>query len=241
MSEDITTQSQEANKGADETAKNANNQSQTIGEVLQTTKEPQTVGLDKFLEIKKQNKELQRALNEVQQAKANGASDSEISSSIESIAEEFEVDKKFIGKYSNAMKGELMKTVDEMVNERLAPLTAKQREEEVSKRFNSAFSETIAQMPEYKDIVNPDVIKALTLNPVNQNKTFSQIIEEAYGNAIQGRKTIEQTRTGGGKEPQGVDYDRAKTDMAYFKEVMSDPEMKQAYNKAVLSDISRRL
>lgn len=236
MSEDITTQPQEAQNGEGQ-AKPNNSSSQTIGEMLQTKEQPQTVGLDKYLDEKKKRKELERALAELQQAKERGASNSEITSTVESIAEKFDVDKGFIGEYSNAMKGEMMKTVEEMVNERLAPLTAKQREEEIDKRFNSAFSDTIAQMPEYKDIVNPTVIKALTLNPANQNKTFAQIIEEAYGNAIQGKRTIEPTRTGGGKEPQEIDYDRAKSDTAYFNEIMADPTLKAKYN----SDITKRL
>lgn len=240
MSEDITTQSQEAKNGEGQ-AKPDNSQSQTVGELLQNKEQPQTVGLDKYLDEKRKRKELEVALAELQKAKEQGASNSEIASSVESIAEKFDIDKGFIGEYSNAMKGDVLKTVEEMVNERLAPLTAKQRQEEIDKKFSSAFADTISQMPEYKDIVNPEVIKALTLNPANQNKTFAQIIEEAYGNAISGRKTIESTQTGGGKEPQGIDYDRAKTDMNYFKEVMSDPELKREYNAKVLSNVSKRL
>jgi len=46
--------------------------------------------------------------------------------------------------------------------------------------FNKYFDLAMQDLPEYKDIVDPDVIKKISLNPVNKDKTFNQIIIETY-------------------------------------------------------------
>ena len=38
--------------------------------------------------------------------------------------------------------------------------------------------------PEYKNIVDPDLIKKLSLDPANQNETFEQLIIETYSKDI---------------------------------------------------------
>ena len=88
--------------------------------------------------------------------------------------------------------------------------------------------------PEFKAIANPEVIKSLAILPQNAKKTLSQILEETYGNAITGKRTIETTSPGGGKEPEPLDIKRAEKDIEYFKEVMADPKKKAQYNEAML-------
>jgi hypothetical protein len=62
--------------------------------------------------------------------------------------------------------------------------------------FNEHFDKTISQMPEFDGVVNKDVIKTLSLDPSNKNKTFQQLIETAYGHLVAGRKTMEASRPG---------------------------------------------
>jgi len=93
------------------------------------------------------------------------------------------------------------------------------------------------RMPEYNGIANPEVIKALATNPANAKKTLSQIMEEAYGGAIQGKPTIETTKAGGGKQPEKVDFNRAQTDSDYFKQVMDNPKLKAEYNSKAMNDV----
>jgi hypothetical protein len=50
--------------------------------------------------------------------------------------------------------------------------------------FSKEFHRVLDEMPEYKGIADYNVIKALTLDPVNRKKTFSQIIRERYPNVI---------------------------------------------------------
>lgn len=47
--------------------------------------------------------------------------------------------------------------------------------------FQKYFKQAIDILPEYKDIVDPIVMKELSLKPENSNKTFPQLIIETYG------------------------------------------------------------
>lgn len=50
--------------------------------------------------------------------------------------------------------------------------------------FSENFNKVMEGMPEYKDVVNRDVIKELSLLPQNAKKTFQQIVEETYKDKI---------------------------------------------------------
>jgi murein L,D-transpeptidase YcbB/YkuD len=51
--------------------------------------------------------------------------------------------------------------------------------------FQKYFKLAMANLPsQYQSVVNPNVIEPLTLDPANANKTFSQIILEAYPNVM---------------------------------------------------------
>jgi hypothetical protein len=93
--------------------------------------------------------------------------------------------------------------------------------------------------PEYKEVVNVEVIKALAFNPANANKTYKQLIEEAYGNAVTGRRTIETTTPRGGAKDTKVDMRRAQSDSAYRHEVLADPELRKQYNEGLTDRVFR--
>jgi len=87
--------------------------------------------------------------------------------------------------------------------------------------------------------VNAEVIKALAFNPANANKTYKQLLEEAYGNAITGRRTVETTVPRGGAKDTKLDMQRARTDTAYRREVLADPELKKQYNEGITDRVFR--
>ena len=109
----------------------------------------------------------------------------------------------------------------------------KQREARIKAEavFSQNLERTLENNPEYKDLVNKEVIKQMAFNPANKDKTYTQLLEEAYGNAIQGRRTMESTTPRGGADNTKVDIERAQRDAAYRKEVLADPDMRKEYNK----------
>jgi len=214
---------------------------ETVGEVIQqqTNKDeakPEVVGLDKFLDIKNQVKEQKKIIKDLETRLASGETAEEISEDIDAIADEYpDVSKSFLKKLVNAVKKESEKSFEAKYAPKLKSLEDKETSEKIDRAFSGAFNKAIDSMPEYKDIVNAEVIKALSLDPRNSKKTFPQLIEETYGRAIVGKRTIEQTRPHGGKEPDSIDFDRAKKDGKYFTEIMADPDLRKEYNSSLIS------
>jgi len=220
-------------KPAVETPKTMEEIQKTV--VSEPKEEKETVGLDKFLELKKQNKKLSKDLEDFKKLVEDGGSATEVSADINSLSEEYpDLDKKFLNKLVSTIRTQVEKDADEKITSRLKPLEAKEKEEKINNAFNTHFDLAMKDMPEFKNIVNPEVIKTLSLDPKNKNKTFKQIIEDTYGYALTGKRTIDTTIPDGGKDSEVLNYDRAEKDPAYFKEVMGNPRLKAEYNKIML-------
>lgn len=216
----------EAEAPAEEPKKEEATMKDVIGEQPETPKKnakPETVPFDVFVEMKKELKEEIRSLKDSSVSKDSVVSDLDL----RSLASKHEVSEDFLADFAKAIESKAIGSFEE----RFKGLEAKDKQKEVNKALETHFVNAIEEMPEYKDIVVPDVIKSLALKKENQDKTFSQLIEETYGRAIQGKRTVESTTPRGGQEPDNVDIQRAQTDPAYFKEVMADPELKAQYNK----------
>lgn len=219
---------------------------QTVGELLQTeapkkSEKPDSVPFDVFEREKKAARELKRERDELKQRLDAGESLSEVSDDIKSLAEEYNLDAGFLTKWAKAQEGRVRKELEAQMEAKLAPLTAKEKEAKINEAFTNAYNQTIEQMPEYKDIVKPEVIKALSLDPKNAKKTFNQIIEEAYGHVVTGKRTIETTKPGGGKEPQEIDFNRAKTDAEYYSQIMAEPTLKKKYNEQMVNRVANQI
>ena len=146
---------------------------------------------------------------------------------VDAIADKYNIDREFMN--------ELKSTIE---NDLDAKYASKESAKEKAERFNDAFSKqyntALERGPEFQAIANPDVIKTLATLPQNKNKTVSQLLEETYGNALTGKRTIETTQPGGGKDPEPLDLAKAEKDINYFSEVMADPKKKAQYNEAML-------
>lgn len=215
---------------------------ETVGEVLVEKKETpkeDSVPLSAFLEIKNSNKEMAKQLKELQKSIEQGASKTEVSSDIKAIADKHGLDEVFLQDFAQSVKAHAEAEIDAKISSRLKPLEEKEHSERINKAFTEHYQKALERMPEYKDVVNQEVIKALSLMPANANKTFTQLLEESYGHLITGKRTLDTTPAKGGKSDGfTVDIDRAKRDSSYFKEVMSDPNLKKQYNDAMMGEVT---
>jgi len=240
MSKDETTPAEAGNKPEEtvetqetpETETQEESKEETLGELTQKEEKP-TVGLDKFLDLKKENKALKNDLEDLKKKIEEGSSNKEVSADIRSLAEEHNVDAEFLEKLATAIRSDAEKSVEE----RLRPLTEREAKQKREALFNEHLEKTLKEMPEYKDIINPDILKQLAFNPANANKTFRQLVEDTYGNFVEGKKSIETTTPHGGAKSTGLDYEKANRDPSYFKEVMADPELKKKYNEEMLKRV----
>ena len=127
--------------------------------------------------------------------------------------------------------------VDESEVKKLADKLAKIEEADASAKRDATIKEhiekAIEDAPEFKNVVNMDIIRQMALNPANKDKTYPQLLEEAYGNAVTGKRTIETTTPRGGAADTKVDFKRAETDGDYRKEIFADPTLKAEYNKDI--------
>ena len=116
---------------------------------------------------------------------------------------------------------------------RLEKIEAKEKSIRLNATLESNITAALENAPEFKDVVNMDVIKQMALNPANKSKTYSQLLEEAYGNALGDRRVVETTTPRGGANNEKVDIARTQRDKEYLKEVLSDPDLKKQYNQGL--------
>ena len=202
------------------------------------------VPLSALLEIKKDNKKLTKAVKDLEDLIAKGGSSKEdIAEEVEALATEYDVDPKFASRLTKILEARAEKKVGDTIKpilEQNERLTRREKDDLITKAFTKHFNTAMETLPEYKEIVDPEVIKALSLLPKNADKTFAQLIEDTYGKAITGKRSIDEKQPGGGKEPQPLDYAKARTDTAYFQEVMADPVLKKQYNENLLLPPNQR-
>ena len=210
----------------------------TIGNVLGKKEEKQAKLVPEavLIEYKKENKELVKEIKELKKMVEDGATKKEVSATVSQLAAEYPESKEFIEKFYTAIRAEAEANIESKVSSKLKGFEEKENATRIEKIFNEHFEKTLEVMPEYKSLVNKEVIKSLSLDPKNANKTFPKILEEAYGHLVTGKKTLETTVPRGGKDT-AIDFNRAKNNQEYFKEIMADPELKRQYN----DDLAKRL
>jgi hypothetical protein len=215
---------------------------QTIAEIIGSPDpkpEPKVVPEAVFLELKNDNKALKNELKELRTQVQGGATDKQVSASVSAIAEKYEVDPKFLGELAQAIRTEVDAEAEGKISARMKPIEDEKRAEKIEKVFGTHFNKAMDDMEEYKDIVNKDAIFKLSLNPANASKTIPQLIEETYGNAVSGKRSIETTSPHRGSAPGVLDMDRADRDPAYLAEALKDPALKKQYDDQVM-EIARR-
>lgn len=199
---------------------------------------PDSIPYDRFQEKVHENKELESRIAELEQKiQDSDTSKREVNADIKDIAAEYDIPAEVLDKVADSLYSKAQATIDE----KLAPLTQKEKQEQQDKVLSQMLNKALENNPDFKSVVNPDVIKQLALNPANANKTMSQIIQDTYGNAVtpSEKKTMESVSPGKSEVIDKVDYDRAQTDSAYFSQIKADPELKKQYNEEMTKRLSR--
>lgn len=220
-------------------------EAETVGELLNQNlpeKKDESVPLAKFLEMKNENKAMAKQMKELEKRIEAGASKREVTADLKALSDKHGVDADFLQEFADAVRAKAEAEIDEKMESKLRPLEEKDRAKKIDAAFNEHYAKALEQVPEYEGIVNKDVIKTLSLNPANANKTFIQIIEASYGHLIEGRRSLDTASTRAGKtDSTEVDMDRAKKDSKYFGEVMADPNLKKKYNDSLTNRLSSHI
>lgn len=177
------------------------------------SKKPESVPFNRFMKEKEKRKNLEKQLEDLKSQKEDELDDD----SSESVDDDSEVSK-------------LASEVEQM--------KLKERQRQLNAAFEKSFSQALENMPEYKDVVNTEVIRKMAFDPSNKTKTYKQLIEDAYGKAVpSGKQSVETATPRGGAKNEKLDIDRAQRDTEYRKEVLKDPELKKQYNEGLTSRV----
>lgn len=233
----VTTPEAEVNAPTEETVTEATAvvEEKPIGEIINVPEEkhnliPESV----FLGEKKARKAAEKELKALKESIERGASNDDVSDDIDSMAEEFGVDKGFLKKFAKTVSETTRKSIEEANN---AKLSEKDNAQKFEDAFNTTWDKSLERAPEFANIANKDIIKQLALLPQNAKKTLTQIIEDTYGHVVPGKRTVDTVTPGGGKDSEPLDYQKARKDIEYLKEVLANPTLKEKYNALMLQDI----
>lgn len=207
---------------------------ETMESLIEDKKEKRVVPEATFLEMKNENKSLKKEMADLRKLVESGASKQEVASEVSDLIKEFpDVNPDFLNKFLGIAKSKAKAELEE----ELRPMKEEKARESFDKKFADSFNKAIEEMPEFKNVADIEVIKALALKKENSGKTFEDLLEQVYGKFVtRERKTLERNTPGGGKEV-GVDFKKAQNDKEYFKQIMSNPETKKIYNDYLIKNL----
>ncbi len=186
--------------------------------------------------------QLQEEITKLKTAGAMGdKSIGQVNDEIKRLAKEHNVDETFLaGLVSTvraATKQEIREEMEKDFSPKLAKIENERSQEKMTQKFNELYDNTLKEMPEFKGIVNKEVIKSLAFNPENAKKTLPEIMEEAYGAAVTGKKSMETSK--GGREPE-VPNTKSPSKEDWDK-IESDPRAKEEWSKNTEAQIKQYL
>ena len=199
---------------------------ETVSEMLGNSQTSESVPLNKFLNEKKQRKELEKRIKELEESKTK-----DVSEGVKSLAEKHNLDVSVVEDLVGAIRSEATAEFDD----KLKPILEKERKAKFESAFNDMYQKAIDRNPQYKDIAKKSVIKALSLDPSNANKTFSNLMEENFGHLIEKKKSFESGSQGvNSMEETSVDFEKAQQGGEYYDKVMANPKLKEEYSAKLL-------
>jgi len=190
---------------------------------------PDTVPFDTFIELKKELQELKRGSSSNQSLPSD--------SSLDDLAKEYDVDPIFVSRLASAVKASATKDFEERYSSKIAEIESHSKRDSQDKKFDDLYSKSMEQLPHFDGIANKEVIKQLAFNPSNSKKTLSQLMEDVYGHAIQGKRTMETAQPNGGRDDETVDFSKAG-DPATYARIKADPKLKKEYNEFLIKNLN---
>lgn len=117
---------------------------------------------------------------------------------------------------------------DRKVLEKLESIEKRQKMEDLDKTFKQVLDKTLEERPEFKDVVNANVIKKLLLDPDNKEKTVEELIEETYGNVTFSKYTLESARKKSSVDDL-TDFSDIGSNTEKLAKIKANPETNKKY------------
>lgn len=187
-------------------------------------KNPDTVPLSVFLDLKQDVKELRKALKEANDSKK----DSIQVEGLEDLETKYpDVDKNFL----RDILGLSTKQVEAKFEEKFTPIIkeadAKRQQEAFDKAFDRVFDKALKDNPDLPETVDKEAIKALALTPAYKNTPVADILTKIYGNSKGTSSSENDMRTAGDKTDDIVSFENLSE--AQRQAVMADDKSRAKY------------
>jgi len=165
----------------------------------------------------------------------------QVNDELRRLSMEHNIDETFLASLVSTVRSATTKEIREELEKDYSPkitkIESERSQEKMDVKFNELYANVLADMPEYKNVVNKNVIKTLVFNPENAKKTLPQIVEEVYGASIAGKKSIELSR--GSREQESPNLSNpSKED---WDKIESDPKAHAAWAKSTEEQIKAYL
>jgi hypothetical protein len=108
---------------------------------------------------------------------------------------------------------------------------------ESESKLDKAIETAIENAPHYREIVNRDVLKDLARKTTDKNMTVSQLLENVYGKAVTGKKTLEPSHSTNDRGDAKVDFAKSG-DPAVYSQIKSDPKLWKEYNEYLIKNLN---
>ena len=188
-------------------------------------KEPETVPLAVYLDLKEDLKTLR---HEIKESKGTAKDRVEIQGLDELTKKYPDVNEEFIKDMLRSATQEATKKIEEKYTPILEKQDLEKKQAAFDKAFDNLFDKTVQENPDLPKNIDKEVVKELALTPKYRNIPLSDILIKMYGTGQVGKPASEnEARTSSDKVEDIVSFDKITSDQKTA--IMADPKTRQKY------------
>lgn len=172
-------------------------------------------------------------------------SNQDIKVDVQSLSEKHGIDAEVLSDILNASynmtKEKVKAELEQEFTPKLAEFEQIKREKEkqdFESKFNNLVEASIAEMPEYANLVDKEDLKQWVKSGQYSKLTLPQLIEQKYGKFVVGKKTLETSHAS--KQVEKPDTSKPLTDDQYLK-LDSDPELRKEWADSLIERAKRMM
>jgi hypothetical protein len=157
------------------------------------------IPLKKYMSEKNARKEAEAQVKDLQKAILDNANDKALDSdAIRELSQKHDISEEalrdLIKVSSNATRAQVKKEIEDELSPQIQELEtakAERAQRDWNKKFNTAVSNTLTDMPEFTELVDKDDIKDWVQSGKYSKLTLPQLIEQKYGKYVKGKKSMD--------------------------------------------------
>jgi len=176
-----------------------------------------------IVELKKENREMKKMIRDEviptirqlqEQVKKGGTSASEAKDELDALAEEWELEPKFVKKLADILLNKSKKQFEDEYLSDIKDIKSKAEEQtkqithaQITAAISKEFDRVVADNPEIGKIANKEAVKKYIMSSENNLKrTMEDVLDELYGSAQKDGAGMEGYSSQGGNHPKEPDY-----------------------------------